>query len=469
VTATPRRWSIRRRVAGASALLTTLPAAIATVAGVTWLSRAVDSELRALVREELEELRVGLVAGASPEDDLGQIVPGLAADHPQVQMAFRLVDLDQRRVVAESGDSALLRSLPTLDDGSERRFSRSPEITVTSGGLYLSRMRVLPTTGVEMLLDGAQPRQRIGHYWTVGGATIALALVLGLAAAGVLSRRLRGMMTAVTEGLGEDHNEATAQALPEEFVGVQQRLAQMLAAVRSRAEKTEIFTAGLAHELRSPLQLLIGEAEVALMRDRDVATYKQLIERQLHEHHELARAIDHLLYACAHKAAHRPRHLERFSLLEKCELRLEVERRLAMARGIELEVESHGDTHMTGDREAMARLLRNLVNNAIRWSPHGGRVLVVLRGGGDEVTVEVHDSGPGVPPSERTSIFLPFRTSVAPDGRRSGFGLGLSIVKMTVDEHAGEVRIGDSPLGGARFSLVFPRGAAPQESRRENS
>ena len=469
MTATPRRWSLRRRVAGASVLLTTLPAAIATVAGVTWLSRSVDSELRALVREELEELRVGLVAGRSPVDDLGQIVPGLTADHPQVRMAFGVVDLNDRRVIAESGDSALLGSLPALDGDGEGRFSTPPEITLTSGGLYLARMRILPTTGVAMLLDGAETRQRIRHYWTVGGATIALALALGLVAASVLSRRLHGMMMTVTEGLGEDQDPATAPALPEELIGVQRRLEQMLAEVRARAEKTEVFTAGLAHELRSPLQLLIGEAEVALMRDRDVATYKQLIEQQLQEHHEFARAVDHLLYACAHKAAHRPRHVERYSLLEKCELRLEVERRLASARGIELEVESHGDTHMTGDREAMARLLRNLVNNAIRWSPRDGRVLVVLRGGGDEVTVEVHDSGPGVPPAERAAIFLPFRTSAAPDGRRSGFGLGLSIVRMTVDEHAGEVRIGDSPLGGACFSLVFPRSTAPRESRRENS
>jgi two-component system heavy metal sensor histidine kinase CusS len=461
VNAPHRSWSLRRRVALVSACLSTLPAAVATIVGVTWLSQSVDAELATLVREELEEAHVSLASSEVPARDLAVVAPHLSRSHPQVRMAFRLVDLVDGNAIAEHGDRDLVARLPTASTNPTAQFVEDPAVRRPEDGLFVADLRLRDDLGLTLLLDGAERRLRIDRYWTIGLATSALALLLGVVAANVLSRRLRTMLAQVTQDLGTGGEAPGPARLPDELVPMRERLWNMLEDVRRRADQTKVFTAGLAHELRSPLQNLIGEAEVALLRERDRDTYRALLERQLQEHHEFARAVDNLLHVCAAHEPERRSHRERFSMTEECQLRLQAERQLASTRGVRLQFETDGSTDMIGDREALARVIRNLVNNAIRWSPDGGLVRVVLAGDERDLRIEVHDEGPGVPIAERERIFVPFETSTSPIGSRAGFGfgLGLAITRMAVDDHGGSIQVLDSPQGGARFVVVLPRKA----------
>jgi len=117
---------------------------------------------------------------------------------------------------------------------------------------------------------------------------------------------------------------------------------------------------------------------------------------------------------------------------------------------------------MRGDRESLMLALRNLVANALDWSPPGGRVELRIVADEEGVHITVDDQGPGVPESERARIFLPFERGPArPDGRL-GYGLGLALVRTVAELHHGSVEVTNSPLGGASFRLDLPH--APAEA-----
>jgi signal transduction histidine kinase len=107
------------------------------------------------------------------------------------------------------------------------------------------------------------------------------------------------------------------------------------------------------------------------------------------------------------------------------------------------------------DRRLLARAVQNLVRNAVQFA--STRVRIVIADAGNGLQIEVHDDGPGVPVDERTAIFLPYHRVDDSRSRESGgYGLGLAIVKRVCDLHQATVAVGDSPLGGACFSIRIP-------------
>jgi two-component system, OmpR family, sensor kinase len=125
----------------------------------------------------------------------------------------------------------------------------------------------------------------------------------------------------------------------------------------------------------------------------------------------------------------------------------------ALTRNIELALEPQ-PAPVLGDREALRTLVRNLVDNAVRYTPAGGRVRVSTGGGAGGATLVVIDSGPGIPAADRERAFDRFyRRANAPEG---GSGLGLAIVKAIADRHGAKVRLDDVPGGGLKVTVGFP-------------
>jgi signal transduction histidine kinase len=127
---------------------------------------------------------------------------------------------------------------------------------------------------------------------------------------------------------------------------------------------------------------------------------------------------------------------------------------LALDRQIDLTLEGEPVT-VVGDREALRTLVRNLVDNAVRYTPPGGRVRVRIRAAPEGAVLEVADSGPGIPAPERQRVFDRFyrRTGTASEGS----GLGLAIVKAIADRHGAQVRIDGAPEGGLQVTVAFAR------------
>jgi signal transduction histidine kinase len=146
--------------------------------------------------------------------------------------------------------------------------------------------------------------------------------------------------------------------------------------------------------------------------------------------------------------------VERVDVTTVCRKAIEETRALADSRSVTIALVADEASVVSGDAVALGLLVRNLVDNAVRYSPAGSRVEVRVRKDGGRVVLDVDDSGPGIPDSEHERVFDRFyRRSEATE---SGSGLGLAIVRSVGNAHRASIGLGRSALGGLQVSVSFP-------------
>ena len=222
------------------------------------------------------------------------------------------------------------------------------------------------------------------------------------------------------------------------------------AAADARASEAAMrtFLADASHELRTPVAALHATAE-RLLRDQPPRPERDAIEAQLgRDSGRLGHLVDDLLNLARLDARERPR-TELVDLAEVAAAA--VAATPVVDPAARLELIAPVPVPATGDREALLRVARNLLDNAFAVAD---TVVVEVRQNADGPTMSVTDNGPGVPPDQRDRIFEPFvRLSGSP---RGGTGLGLAIVRRTVESHGGTVTCDPTANGGARFTLRLP-------------
>jgi heavy metal sensor kinase len=271
--------------------------------------------------------------------------------------------------------------------------------------------------------------------------------------AGLALRPVR-IITVAARDLSEHSLDRRLQLdLPRDEIGtLAATFNQMLDRLEAAFATLQRFTADAAHELRGPLTALRSEVEVALHRPRDARHYRAALETVLAETERLSRVADQLLLlARADAGALAPRwtRLDVSDLLEETAERW---RPLATRSGIDIAVDVVADGEVTGDAELLRRLLNNLIDNAVRHTPADGTVTLSGEVGTARWRLAVVDTGPGVDPSVRATLFQRFtRADSARGWRTGGAGLGLSLAAAIAAGHAGTIRLDEAWTGGARF------------------
>jgi len=446
------RWYLARRITWRVAVTTSVLLVLLAGFGLLSVNSAVEAQIEALTREEIEEIRAAF--GASNEDlgALGEIVEDLQEEHPDNRMAFLVWESDGGRRVAEHGDIELFDSVELDQNLGYVRYS---------GNLRGNTASLSESLRLTLVLDGRPERALLQRFLLGALGFVGLAVLLSFAVASLLGRRIAGLLRRAAvgvrlAGVGGGQDLIEQEDLPEEIRDVVQALSETLASIRRESDRARLMTSGMAHELRSPIQNMLGEAEVALLRERTPEAYRSLIESQLEELRDLARAIDNLVTLCAADETRRTGGAEHFDLAGELERRLERERSVARRRSIDLRTELRGPLDVEGDREALVLAVRNLITNALDWAGDDGVVALTARHDGDLIRVDVEDSGPGVAPRDRERIFEPFRQGTPRSGRRIGFGLGLALTRTAVENQGGSIEVGESKLGGARFTALLP-------------
>lgn len=232
---------------------------------------------------------------------------------------------------------------------------------------------------------------------------------------------------------------------------------QMIERLAMLVSSQQRFIAYAAHELRSPLTMLYGELQLALRRSRSAEQYRQAIDEALSATRELKQLSEDLLELARIGASSSPA-AEPFSLREAAQSAVDSVRALAQERGVQLELTSDELTAI-GQRRDVERLLRNLLENAIRHSPRGERVSLVARARDERIECVVRDRGQGVRTEDRERIFEPFfRSESATASEHTGAGLGLAIAREIAKAHGGTVRVADEPAEpGAAFIATLRR------------
>ena len=220
------------------------------------------------------------------------------------------------------------------------------------------------------------------------------------------------------------------------------------------------FSADASHELQTPLTILQGELEVALRTPRTPEAYREVIESALQEIERMAVLVEGLLLlARADTGMLRLdlRPMDAAQLLADVYERVQI---LAQSRSITLDLQALEPHLVLGDRERLRRVLFNLVDNAIKYTPAGGRVTLSLRQRGRRVCLSVQDTGIGLSEAEQEHIFQRFhRADSARERGAQGSGLGLCIARSIVEAHDGALQVASRPGEGSTFTVYLPQAA----------
>jgi two-component system OmpR family sensor kinase len=217
------------------------------------------------------------------------------------------------------------------------------------------------------------------------------------------------------------------------------------------------FTASIAHELRTPLAALRGEAEMTLLHSMSLEECKTTLASQIEEFDKLSLMIHQLLTLAKAesgelKIEHKP--VDVTALLQDL---VETFSLLASEKRIALHLDSQPDLTIEGDRQWLERALINIVDNAIKYTPPGGRVDISGRPEGSVIAIDVVDTGQGISPEALPHIFERFyRADASRSKDIEGVGLGLSLVKWIVDQHNGMIRVTSDPGHGTHVSIHLP-------------
>jgi two-component system OmpR family sensor kinase len=253
----------------------------------------------------------------------------------------------------------------------------------------------------------------------------------------------------------DDLSPVSEAGLPDEVRPLVQELNLLFGRVRTAFDTQQHFVADAAHELRTPLAAL--KLQVQSLERSDSPEAKRVAVARLTAGIERAtRLVEQLLVLARQEASETggaPRQkvdiagLARRAVAELASV--------ATAKGIDLGLQRADAAEIEGQPDALMILLRNLIDNAIKYTPHGGTVDVSVTAEHGAVRVAVEDSGPGIPPAERERVFDRFYR--VPGSDAAGSGLGLAIIKSIAERHGATLALGESKrLGGLEATVTFP-------------
>jgi signal transduction histidine kinase len=378
-----------------------------------------------------------------------------------------VVDPDTARAKADAYNDvakAFRTKRPNYTFGSigNSEYARAAIPFATGGGKY--HWVLVVRKSLDTLSDAVSTVRRAFLYAALAG--LALTLILGIPLSATIVRRLRRLREAATE-LAHDGPPVDVPALRarDEVGELARAFEQMQQRLQQQEQARRAFVSTASHELRTPLASLDGMLE--LLDDDlgsgepDLADARSLLDRARMQSRRLSRLAADLLDLSRLDAQvqlrSEPVELGELSRAVLAEFELGTEE-----RGIVSTLDDGaGQVWARGDPGGIARIVRILLDNAVRVSPQGGEITVELRNG-DTASLTVRDEGPGVPPDERDLIFERFQRGRAASGT-AGFGLGLAIGRELADRMGGELVLDRADAPGAKFTLRLPVAQAQEE------
>ncbi|AJW43464.1 MULTISPECIES: heavy metal sensor histidine kinase [Ralstonia] len=318
----------------------------------------------------------------------------------------------------------------------------------------------VPFATVSVAKSGNDRRQvvtRLGNSIAVG--ILVGAVLTALLGALITRRELRPARTLIQQvhriNVERLSYRVDAPSAPTEVHEIGVAFNAMLERLESGYERLYCFSADLAHDLRTPLNNLIGHTEVALSREREAADYVTLLEDNLAEYQRLSRLIDSMLFLARADAA--TVELDRVPIELSSELSKLASYFAVLGEdtGVKIEVSASGS--VSADLSMFRRAVGNLLSNAVRHADNGSIVGLNCERDEDAVTVHVLNQGIPIPDENRERVFDRFyRGDQARSYSDQSTGLGLAIVRSIMELHAGIASVATLPGNVTRFSLRFP-------------
>lgn len=455
----PRRWSIALRLV----LFFTVAAAgllLCAMAAAYWIViQHVDRDDDRYLTDKVAAIQADMAADAGPESLNRELNIIHAADKAY---AVRVID-SKGQVVAESPRMRPQLPIDIFPKGLSVPGRRPiTETYHARNGKAFALVTAVADLGTQRLtLQLAQERTRDERFAAryAGLLTVMLGCAV-LTCAGVAAlvtrRGLRPLkdLAASIERIGATHldERVPVSGWPDELQPLAIGFNKMIGRLEDSFTRLSQFSADLAHELRTPIAILRGEAEGALTKPRSPEQYREVIGSSLEEMQRLSGMIDNLLFLARDETIGS---LDRSSFDGRAAIEKIREFYEAISQEQGVELSSTGEGRIYAEPTLFRRALINLISNALRFTPSGGHIIVSLRNDDRASEVAVADTGCGISPKHVGNVFDRFFRGDAPRSSQ-GTGLGLSIVKSIMQIHNGSVEV-QSELGrGTVVTLRFP-------------
>jgi signal transduction histidine kinase len=354
-----------------------------------------------------------------------------------------------------------LRELPAFDGADPTRWLQLPAADRTVPWLIASTR----LSDGELLQVGKSTEAQaalLEHFRVVFGTVLVLALVLGLGAGllvtGRALRPIRRLIEAFERVL--ETGDMEARILPPPSKDELNQLTQLFnrlleknaALIRGMREALD----NVAHDLRTPLTRLRSTAERALQSSADVETYREALSDSLEESERVGVVLDTLMDISEAETGLMKLQLRSIKLAELVRSVVDLYELVAEDKQVSVHIDVSQSILCTADPGRLRQVLVNLVDNAIKYTPRGGRVDITAAEHLKEVVIDVRDNGMGIAPQEIPHIWERLYRSDKSRTER-GLGLGLSLVKAIVQAHGGRIEA-ESQLGrGSVFRLTLPK------------
>jgi heavy metal sensor kinase len=230
----------------------------------------------------------------------------------------------------------------------------------------------------------------------------------------------------------------------------------MISRLKDSFQRINQFSIDVSHELKTPLTILKGETEVALRKDRDNSEYINLLQSNLEEIDRMARIIDDLLLLSKADIQDMKLNIENISLRDLVADVCMNMKIFADNKEITLIVEELADVRLVGDELKLRRMLLNILENGIKYTPKGGVVNISSYTNNGYVCINVKDNGMGISGDDIKYIFDRFYRADRSRKRESGSGLGLSISKWIAEAHKGTIEVTSQLSKGSQFLIKLP-------------
>ncbi|ODT84678.1 MAG: hypothetical protein ABS69_02580 [Nitrosomonadales bacterium SCN 54-20] len=312
---------------------------------------------------------------------------------------------------------------------------------------------------IQMALDETDEEVLITRYEHYLAGVLLTGILVSAAIGAIIARR--GMkplvdITGVAERItaSQLHERIDVVPWPQELVSLARAFDAMLDRLEDSFDRLFQFSADLAHELRTPINNLRGEAEVALSRPREAHEYREILASSLEEYDRLSRMMDSLLFLA--RADNAQAMVTRSRIDARTEITKVINFYEALAAEQKVQVACMGDGMMDADPILFRRIISNLLSNALHYTPGGGEIAFSIQYVDGGLEVVCRDSGEGIAQEHLSKIFDRFYRVNPSRNTKEGAGLGLAIVKSIISLHSGRIGVQSTIGQGTSIRLFFP-------------
>jgi two-component system heavy metal sensor histidine kinase CusS len=471
--ALPPRRTLAFRLSAAYSLAGLLLVILATASLYVVLRTELDRSTELFLADKLNVLRTMLRERPDDEDGLREEIELESEARRYQQFYIRLLDEHGVPIMTTPGMAEKL-DLAELASRTRGRFERS----IAMAGRHGQPFRVTSATvavgmppthsdTVQIAIDVSQEEELLARYrlwfWGILLATSVLVPLVGYRIARHGIRPVEEIAATARRITSTNLRERIeSEGYPSELASLAGTFNEMLERLEESFERISRFTADIAHDLRTPVNNIRGEAEVALARSRTADEYRDVLESSLEEAVRLSELIGDLMFLARAESPLTELHRENVKIGELLATVRDYYEASAADAGISLVVNDGAEPlNAELDRSLMLRAVINLVSNAIAHTPPGGTVTLAATNEGGAIRIEVSDTGAGIPAEALPRVFDRFfRVDPSRSQNSGSTGLGLAIVQSILTLHGGSAEISSELGRGTRVTLRIPALAA---------